>query len=581
MQSKEQIMENKRGLRFSIKMKILLGSILINVIVCAIMAFTVYQYVHSSYIKTASENTLAICQIAARQLNGNLLGLLESGSDNSYANTVMLDDMAQIVKSANVSGIYTVGERGGSLVYLSRPAADGVSIGTAVEADHQDGMKEALKSTGFVSSKIEKTSSGVNYITAYAPITDNSGNTVGILGIDYIVDELVESLKKMLETIGLIALGLAIISAVISIIMANGIGYGLGVVDNKIKELVNNNGDLTQKIEIKGNDEVSDIADSINSLLEYIRGVVSSIFDSSNQLSGSVDTALTTTVKTNDQLTGVSATMEQMSAAMEQTSASLQQVQGTTNKIKDDVQEMYTSVREGTDYAGQMEERAKEMRKHAEEETDIAQKAADDMTESLNEKIEKSKAVEGISGLTQTILEIASQTNLLSLNASIEAARAGEHGKGFAVVAEEISALATNSAETAKKIQVISEEVIGNVRGLADEATKMVDFVRDKTIEGYKQLMDTGVQYQEDAQKISEMLKQVENASQNIENSMNVVSDAMGDVSTAVDESARGIGDVAGAVSEMSDNMKQNEVVVNENAQIAQQLDDEVNRFKF
>lgn len=574
-------MKNKRGMRFTIKMKILIGSVLINAIVCAIMALIVYNFVYASYVQTASENTLAICQISARQLNGNLLGLLEEGSDNSYANTVMQEDMAGVVSAANIASIYTAGERGGSFVYLSRPASDGVAIGTAVEATRVDGMKAALTSSGYVSSVVEKTDAGVSYITAYAPISDNNGNVVGILGIDLIVEELVRSLKKLLETIGLIALGLAFISAIISIIMANGIGYGLGVVDKKVSDLVTNNGDLTQKIEIKGNDEVSDIADSINELLEYIREVVSSIYGSSNKLSGSVETALDTTVRTNDQLGGVSATMEQMSAAMEETAASLAQVQGSTNKIKDDVQNMYSSVREGTDYAGEMEQRAMEMRRHAEVETEAAKEAADHMTDNLNDKIEKSKAVEGISGLTQTILEIASQTNLLSLNASIEAARAGEHGKGFAVVAEEISGLATNSAETAKKIQVISEEVIGNVRELADEATRMVDFVREKTIGGYQQLMDTGVQYQEDAQKISEMLKSVENASQNIENSMNFVSQAMSDVATAVDESAKGIGDVAGAVTEMSDNMKQNKVVVNENAQIAQQLDDEVNKFKF
>ena len=213
--------------------------------------------------------------------------------------------------------------------------------------------------------------------------------------------------------------------------------------------------------------------------------------------------ALDTTVKTNDQLDGVSATMEEMSAAMEETSASLQQVQNSTSKIKDDVQGMYTSVREGTDYASNMEQRAMDMRRNAEQETESAKSAADEMTNSLNEKIEKSKAVEGISNLTQTILDIASQTNLLSLNASIEAARAGEHGKGFAVVAGEISSLATNSADTAKKIQTISEEVIGTVRELADEATRMVEFVREKTVGGYVQLMDTGLQYQEDAQRIS------------------------------------------------------------------------------
>lgn len=574
-------MKNNRGIRLSIKTKILIGSVLINIILCAVMGITIYRFVHESYVQSASKNTLSICQIAANQLNGNLLSLLDTGADDSYANSVMRNDMAVVADSASLSSIYTVGNRGGSLVYLSRPANDNIPIGTPVEAEHQQGMQAAMSSDGYVSTIVEKNADGIDYITAYSPIKDNDGNTVGILGIDYIVNDLVHSLRSIVETIILIGVVLSIISALISIVLANGIGYGLGVVDKKIGDLVTNNGDLTQKIEIKGNDEVSDIADSINSLLEYIRGVVHSISDSSIQLTGSVETALDNTVKTNDQLDGVSATMEQMSAAMEETAASLTQVQGSTTKIKDEVQDMYSSVREGTDYAGQMEERAVEMRRHAEQETEAAKSAADDMTTSLNDKIEKSKAVEQISGLTQTILEIASQTNLLSLNASIEAARAGEHGKGFAVVAEEISGLATNSAETAKKIQVISDEVIGNVKELADEATKMVDFVREKTIGGYQQLMDTGVQYQDDAEKISEMLKNVENASQNIENSMNFVSEAMSDVATAVDESAKGIGDVAGAVTEMSHNMKQNKVVANENANIAQQLDDEVNKFKF
>lgn len=573
-------MKKRSGVRFSITMKILLGSILVNILICVIMGVTIYSFVNTSFVNSTSEDTLSICKLAAGQLNGNLLSLLDTGSDQSYANTVMQEDMTAVVNVAKVHTIYSVGDRNGSLVYLSRLNSSS-PIGTAVEPEYVDAMRQALSSDGYVSKEIKKAADGTNYITAYAPIRNKSGQSVGILGIDYIVDEVVNTLKSIVTTIITIALALAIVSAVVSIILANGITRGLKKVNQKISDLVSNDGDLTQKIEIKGNDEVSDIADNINGLLEYIRGVVSSIFNSSNKLSGSVDTALSTTVKTNDQLDGVSATMEQMSAAMEETSASLQQVQGSTNKIKEDVQEMYSSVREGTDYAADMEDRAVKMRRHAEEETDAARKAADNMTTSLNDKIEKSKAVENISSLTQTILDIASQTNLLSLNASIEAARAGEHGKGFAVVAEEISGLATNSAETAKKIQVISDEVIGNVRELAEESTKMVDFVREKTIGGYQQLMDTGVQYQEDAARISEMLRNVENASQNIENSMNVVSQAMNDVSTAVEESARGIGDVAGAVTEMSANMKENRTVVNENAEIAQELDGEVNKFKF
>ncbi len=559
----------------------MLGSMLVNILTCIVMGLAVYRYVDHSYVQTASEDTLALCKVAANQLNGNLLGLLQEGADDTYANTVMMADMEKVTESANVCGVYTMADRGGSIVYLSQMTGKDIKIGTPADEKQSKAVSAAMSEGGYVSGKILKNDAGTSYLTAYAPIHDKSGKVVGALGIDYVVDELLDSLNGIVRTITLIGFCLVLLSAVVSIVLAAGITRGLSIVEKKVSDLVSNNGDLTQKIDIKGNDEVSDIADSINVLLEYIRSVVGSIFESSNKLSGSVDTALSNTVRTNDQLDGVSETMEAMSAAMEETAASLQDVQGSARKVSEDVQEMYASVKMGTDYAKDMEARAEEMRRHAEEETQSAQEAANNMTSSLNEKIEKSKAVEGISGLTQTILEIASQTNLLSLNASIEAARAGEHGKGFAVVAGEISNLATNSAETAKKIQVISQEVICNVRELADESTRMVDFVFDKTIGGYQQLMDTGVQYQEDARRISEMLSNVDKASMNIESSMEVVSTAMSDVSIAVEESARGISDVAGAVTDMSNNMKENRAVANENADIAQKLDGEVNKFKF
>ncbi len=572
-------MEKKRGMRFSIGLRILLGSIGVNILICVVMAIAIYTNVSISFINRASEDTLALTEVAAYQINGNLLSVLEKGSDESYANTVVLSELAHVSENADLYAIYTVGKRDGSLVYLSRP--DGVAIGTAVESEYTEEMEKAFSSNGSVSEVIRTGSDGTNYITAYSPITNNNGQVVGLLGLDYIVNDLVATLSKIVRSIVIIGIILSVISVIVFIILSRTITWKLATVKNKIHDLVNNDGDLTQELDIYGNDEATDIADNVNELLRYIRGVVVTINDSSNQLSGSVESALETTVNTKDQLIGVSATMEQMSAAMEETSASLQQVQSSTSRIKDDVQEMFSSVQNGTSYAGGMETRAIEMRKHAEKETEAARQAAEHMTESLNEKIEKSKAVERISDLTQTILDIASQTNLLSLNASIEAARAGEHGRGFAVVAEEISGLASNSADTAKMIQVISQEVITNVKELADEATKMVDFVRDKTIGGYQQLMDTGVQYQEDAEKISEMLKNVETASKNIENDISVVSDSMDGVSIAVEESARGIGDVAASVTDMSQHMQANETIANENSQIAQQLDSEVHKFKF
>lgn len=113
------------------------------------------------------------------------------------------------------------------------------------------------------------------------------------------------------------------------------------------------------------------------------------------------------------------------------------------------------------------------------------------MIANIDEKIEKSKAVEQIDSLTQEIIGITEQTQLLALNASIEAARAGEAGKGFAVVAQEINKLAEDSEETANQINSVSQLVITAVNELAAEAGKMADFVEQVAMKGYDELLIT------------------------------------------------------------------------------------------
>lgn len=98
----------------------------------------------------------------------------------------------------------------------------------------------------------------------------------------------------------------------------------------------------------------------------------------------------------------------------------------------------------------------------------------------LEQSIENSKEAAQIQSLTENILQIASQTNLLSLNASIEAARAGEAGKGFSVVAAQIGELAESSRTIAKNIQEISTLVTESVTGLSSDSKKLLEFVNNE-----------------------------------------------------------------------------------------------------
>ncbi len=107
--------------------------------------------------------------------------------------------------------------------------------------------------------------------------------------------------------------------------------------------------------------------------------------------------------------------------------------------------------------------------------------------------------IETVKTLSQEILSIAAQTNLIALNASIEAARAGEAGKGFAVVAEEVRKLAEDSKSAVDNIQAVINDVVDSVMALKDSSETLLNFMKEHVIGDYHAMLDTAKQYQEDA----------------------------------------------------------------------------------
>ena len=118
-------------------------------------------------------------------------------------------------------------------------------------------------------------------------------------------------------------------------------------------------------------------------------------------------------------------------------------------------------------YAKEMKKRATALEESAKSNMSSTNLIVTNITNEMQQALNKSNEVEKLSRLTEDILSISSQTNLLALNASIEAARAGEAGKGFAVVADEIRQLADSSRGTANNIQSINEieskEILDNI----------------------------------------------------------------------------------------------------------------------
>ena len=431
----------------------------------------------------------------------------------------------------------------------------------------------------YIQDYIDHTEDG-DLITVYKPIEDNAGKVVAILGCDYDASSITAELQKaVVQTlqIGGICLILAIL--ILTIIVSR-ITKGLMQVNAKIYDLVHNEGDLTQKLDVRSGDELELIAGNVNELLAYIRKIMIGISSGSMRLMSSSRKMVDHLSSADESITDVSATMQEMSAAMEETTSSLNQITEAIDEIYSSVERIAGNADAGKVSSQEMESRASGANDAAAEGEKKANIETEKMAASLNEKIAKSKSVEQIEILTSNIIEITEQTNLLALNASIEAARAGEAGRGFAVVADEIGKLAGNSADAAAKIRQVSAEVIQAVDELAEGSQQMIEFVRNSTEEGFGGLVATSENYATDANAMRAMMEQFAQTAEELRSTMDGIRESISAVNIAVEESAKGIAGVSESSVQLTGNVNDIQSEASDNNGIAEDLATEVGKFK-
>ena len=567
-----------RTRRLTIRAKILIPSIIIVVLVCGLMGYNSYTRFEKSMVRMGVEEADMAATIVADSLDAKLVYKVTVGSEGTQVYQNLQGDLRKKQKACGIAFLYTLYTDGKKVYYGVDSDEDAAKVGDEF-ADSYAELEPVFGGKEYIQDYIDHTEDG-DLITVYKPIEDNAGKVVAILGCDYDASSIAAELQKaVVQTlqIGGICLILAIL--ILTIIVSR-ITKGLMQVNAKIYDLVHNEGDLTQKLDVRSGDELELIAGNVNELLAYIRKIMIGISSGSMRLMSSSRKMVDHLSSADESITDVSATMQEMSAAMEETTSSLNQITEAIDEIYSSVERIAGNADAGKVSSQEMESRASGANDAAAEGEKKANIETEKMAASLNEKIAKSKSVEQIEILTSNIIEITEQTNLLALNASIEAARAGEAGRGFAVVADEIGKLAGNSADAAARIRQVSAEVIQAVDELAEGSQQMIEFVRNSTEEGFGGLVATSENYATDANAMRAMMEQFAQTAEELRSTMDGIRESISAVNIAVEESAKGIAGVSESSVQLTGNVNDIQSEASDNNGIAEDLATEVGKFK-
>lgn len=325
--------------------------------------------------------------------------------------------------------------------------------------------------------------------------------------------------------------------------------------------------------------EAGQIATALDSLYETFRKIVSTLRECTATLNDSTDKMNHASHMLIEGMGDNSATTEELAASITTTNSAIEQVVNEILTISELVEKVEEKVKAGDRKSENLLETAQSMREMADTTLTGTGERIEKNRKHVEDAMVNLKSLTRINDMAKQILDIANQTNLLSLNASIEAARAGENGRGFAVVAQEIGTLASNSSATAKEIQDICKDINDNIQNVQGCIDDIMGFMEGDVSDKFKEFANIANEYSTSVVEIRDAIGEIEDTSNGVVNSVMSIREKMDVIHTASSENEIGVGEIVNKIEQTNQTAEELESVGKANQENAQAISTIVEKF--